>query len=425
MAKSFIPVASEHHFPIQNIPFGTGIKPGDSLPRCVSRLGDFAVDLKELENQGFFADVLPHPVFQGSFLNDFMSLSRTQWVGVRGKLQHLLSEDTPTLRDNQELRQAVLVPIENFTSTLPVQIGDYTDFYASKNHAFNVGSMFRGPENALQPNWTRLPVGYHGRASSIVISGHPVRRPRGQVKPPDASEPLFTASKRVDYELEMAFFVGGKVNELGETIDVNEARESIFGLALLNDWSARDLQAWEYVPLGPFNAKNFISTISPWIVTLEALEPFKQSLPAQDPQPLPYLNETDHSSYNIRLDSLIKTPSMEAPHKISESNMLYLYWSITQQLAHHTESGCNLRVGDMMGTGTISGPDQSSLGCLLELTWAGKNPIELPSGEKRTFLEDGDELILTGACTGEGYTIGFGEVVSKVTPALQDKYFHN
>ena len=304
---------------------------------------------------------------------------------------------------------------------MPVFIRDYTDFYSSKNHAFNVGCMFRDPATALNPNWVHLPVGYHGRASSIVVSGTPITRPKGQVSA-DKVTPQWSQSNRLDLELEMGTIIG-RSNKLGEPVKVNNARDHIFGYVLLNDWSSRDLQVWEYVPLGPFNAKNFASTISPWVITPEALAPFKVALPAQEPALLPYLVDNDLSSYNIDLKILIKTPKMEAPHTLAVSNMKYLYFSVAQTIAHHTVTGCNLSVGDMLGSGTISGTEKSQFGSMLELCWGGKETIVLPSGEERKFIGDGDSIILQGECKGNGFTIGFGDCEGTILPALADSHF--
>ena len=299
---------------------------------------------------------------------------------------------------------------------LPARIGDYTDFYSSYHHAHNVGTMLRGPDNALMPNWKWLPVGYHGRASSIVTSGTDVRRPKGQTKPPDAPAPVFGPSKSFDFELEMAFLIGPG-NSLGEPVPIDRAADHIFGLVLMNDWSARDIQTWEYQPLGPFLAKNFCTTISPWVVTLEALEPFRKSLPAQEPEPLPYLRLTNDFTYDIQLEASLRTAKMNAPHVITRSNFQNLYWSISQQLAHHTVNGCNLQPGDLLASGTISGPTEDSRGCMLELTWRGANPLQLPGGETRKWLEDGDTLAITGWCEGDGYRVGFGEASGRILPA--------
>lgn len=304
---------------------------------------------------------------------------------------------------------------------MPVFIRDYTDFYSSKNHAFNVGCMFRDPATALNPNWTHLPVGYHGRASSIVVSGTPIRRPKGQITV-DKVTPVWSQCNRLDLELEMGTIIG-KSNKLGEPVKVNNARDHIFGYVLLNDWSARDLQVWEYVPLGPFNAKNFASTISPWVITPEALAPFKVALPEQDPKLLPYLQDSDLSSYNIDLKVVLKTPTLPAGHTISVSNMKYLYYSVPQTIAHHTVTGCNLNVGDMLGSGTISGTKKEEFGSMLELCWGGKETIQLPNGEERKFLLDGDAIVLQGECKGDGFTIGFGDCEGTILPALDDSHF--
>lgn len=416
--RSFLELASSHPFPLQNLPFSAGIPLGQASPRCVSRIGDYVIDLAALEQHGLFADILPAPVFNQTTLNAYMALGRTAWRAVRQKLQSLFSFDNATIRDNPELKQAVLSPVSEFKYSRPVNIPNYTDFYASRNHAYNVGVMFRGPENALQPNWTRLPVGYHGRASSVLLSGTPVIRPKGQVKPPDAPDSLYRPCNRLDFELEIGFFVGGRGNELGHPMSISEAKDSIFGCVLLNDWSARDIQNWEYVPLGPFTSKNFLTTISPWIVTLEALEPFKIPLPAQVPEPLEYLMDRELSSYDVKLTVKLRTQGMDTGAVISESNLSYLYWSFAQQLAHHTVTGCNMQPGDLLGTGTISGTTPQSLGCLLEMSQNGKQPFTLPNGETRTFLLDGDELTLEGECRGEGFVLGFGDCTSTIHPAL-------
>ncbi|MGI8435477.1 MAG: fumarylacetoacetase, partial [Chthoniobacterales bacterium] len=291
-----------------------------------------------------------------------------------------------------------------------------TDFYSSYNHAFNVGTMFRGPENAIMPNWKWMPIGYHGRASSIVPSGTDVRRPQGQTKAPDAEAPSFGPSRSFDFELETAFVVGTG-NSLGAPVPMERAADHIFGMVLMSDWSARDVQAWEYQPLGPFLAKNFCTSISPWIVTMDALEPFRKPLPAQDPEPLPYLRGQENFTYDIQLEAYLRTAKMDAPHTITRSNFQNLYWSMAQQLAHHTVGGCNLQPGDLLASGTISGPTEDSRGCMLELTWRGANPLTLPSGETRKWLEDGDRLTLTGWAQGDGYRVGFGEVTGRILPA--------
>jgi fumarylacetoacetase len=312
--------------------------------------------------------------------------------------------------------------VQDAKMELPAFIRDYTDFYSSKNHAYNVGCIVRGPDNALQANWMHLPVGYHGRASSVVVSGTDIRRPKGQVSA-DKVTPTWSDCKRLDYELEVAAYIG-KANKMGDPIKTSDAAGHIFGLSLLNDWSARDLQVWEYVPLGPFNAKNFGSTVSPWIITTEALAPFKTELAAQDPEPLPYLKEKDHYSYDIELHVDIKTPKMDSYHNLAKSNFKHLYWSINQQLVHHTETGCPMAVGDLLGSGTISGTEKSEYGSLLELTWAGKDKIDLPNGEQRVFIQDGDSILMKGICKGDGYVIGFGHCEGKITPALDDSAYY-
>ena len=299
---------------------------------------------------------------------------------------------------------------------LPARIGDYTDFYSSYHHARNVGTMLRGPDNALMPNWKWLPVAYHGRASSVVVSGTDVRRPRGQIKPPEAAAPIYAATRAFDFELETAFLVGPG-NSLGQPIPVGQAEDHIFGLVLMNDWSARDIQTWEYQPLGPFLAKNFCTSISPWVVTLEALAPFRRPLPLQEPKPLEYLQRDEDFTFDIRLEATLHSAAMPSPHTITRTNFQNLYWSIAQQLAHHTVNGCNLQPGDLLASGTISGPSEDSRGCLLELTWRGAHPLQLPGGTARKWLEDGDRLTITGWCEGDGYRVGFGEVTGRVIGA--------
>jgi fumarylacetoacetase len=414
--ESFVPVPQDHHYPIQHLPYSAGHVRGSEEIHVLSRIGDFAIDLTLLERLGFFA---PHPhYFDSSSLNKFMSQTRSVWTEIRLRLQTLLLLSNQELQDHP-CRNEVLVPLNEVNLVIPVNIGDYTDFYCSRNHAYNVGVMFRGPENALQPNWTRMPIGYHGRSSSVVIEKDVVR-PRGQVCPP-GGEPSFSVCKKLDYELEIGFFVGGHLNELGTSIDITQANQHIFGIVLLNDWSARDIQAWEYVPLGPFNAKNFMTSISSWVVPIDALEPFKTSLGLQEPQPFPYLQDPDLSSYDISLMTYLQTPGSEK-ELISVSNLKHLYWSLTQQLAHHTVTGCNLRPGDLLGTGTISGTTEDSLGCLLEISVNGKKPLNLANGEQRSFLLDGDKLQLVAECKGNGFTIGFELGPTLVKPAIHDKY---
>src|SRR5438477_10590014 len=432
--KSFIEVPPDSDFPIQNLPFGS-YRPRDGAARAGVTIGDLILDLSVLEERGFFSDVVAAAVssgrtrnnlppgtaaattlFAGDSLNAFMALGRPAWKKTRDILQRLLSAETSTLRDNTELREHAFHKQSEVTMQLPARVGDYTDFYSSYHHAHNVGTMLRGPENALMPNWKWLPVAYHGRASSIVVSGTEVKRPHGQTKPADASAPVFGSSKSLDFELETAFFIGPG-NPLGQPVSIDHAEEHIFGIVLMNDWSARDIQTWEYQPLGPFLAKNFCTSISPWVVTLEALEPFRKNLSAQDPAPLPYLKRANDFTFNIQLEARLQTARMREPQTIMRTNFQNLYWSIAQQLAHHTVNGCNVQPGDLLASGTISGPTGESRGCMLELTWRGQNPLKLPDPQTRKWLEDGDTLSITGWCQGEGYRVGFGEVSGRIVGA--------
>ena len=411
---SFVEVPPESHFALQNLPYGV-FRSRDGKARPGVAIGDLVLDLAVLEESGFFRDLRSdaRPIFQGDSLNSFLALGRPAWRKAREVLQHLLAADTTTLRDDTELRKRAFHKQKDVIMQLPAQIGDYTDFYSSYHHAFNVGTMFRGPDNALMPNWKWLPIAYHGRASSIVPSGTDVRRPHGQIKPPDSDVPIFGATRALDFELETAFFVGPP-NKLGEPVPIAEAVDHIFGMVLMNDWSARDVQTWEYQPLGPFLAKNFCTSISPWVVTLEALEPFRRPLPLQEPAPLEYLRSPNDSTFNIELEARLQTARMRAPQTITRSNFQNLYWSMAQQLAHHTVGGCNLQPGDLLASGTISGPEENARGCMLELTWRGANPLQLPGGETRKWLEDGDCLTISGWCQGDGYRVGFGEVSGRI-----------
>jgi len=415
--RSFIEIPADSDFPLENLPFGV-FQPKEGNSRVGVAIGDLIVDLSILEGLGHFRspEFQAHPVFSEDSLNSFLALGRPAWRKTREILQYLLSAETPTLRDDVRLREKAFHAQKDVTMKLPTRIGNYTDFYSSYHHAHNVGTMLRGPENALMPNWKWLPVAYHGRASSVVISGTDVRRPHGQIKPPDASAPVFGPTKSLDYELEMAFLIGPG-NSLGEPVPIDRAIDHIFGFVLMNDWSARDIQAWEYQPLGPFLAKNFCTSISPWVVTLEALESFRKSLPSQDPEPLPYLRAKNDFTFDIHLEARLQTPSMDSSSVITRTNFQNLYWSIAQQLAHHTVNGCNLQPGDLLASGTISGSNEGSRGCMLELTWRGANPLKLPNGETRKWLEDGDTLIITGWCEGDGYRVGFGEVSGKILSA--------
>lgn len=412
--KSFIDVSPDSHFPIQNLPYGIFSPKSGGPPRVGVAIGEFVLDLKRLQQQGLFMNTMTaeSPVFAQSTLNSFMALGKVAWQETRTTLQTLLRYDNPTLRDNTPLQQQVLWPNTAVQLHLPAQIGDYTDFYSSKEHASNVGTMF-GREVPLLDNWLHLPVGYHGRASSVVLSGTPIPRPHGQMQPPRTTSPIFGPTQELDFELEMGFFVGSG-NALGQPVPVTQAEDHIFGLVLVNDWSARDIQRWEYRPLGPFLAKNFATSISPWVVPLAALEPFRVPGPVQNPAPLPYLHSPNNPTYDIHLQVLLQTAQMETPIVISRSNFRYLYWNMAQQLAHHTCTGCNLQPGDLLASGTISGPNAGSYGSLLELAWRGTKPLTLPSKETRTFLETGDWLTLTGWCEGDGYRVGFGEVTGTI-----------
>lgn len=416
--KSFIEVSPESHFPIQNLPYGVFKLKVGSDPVCGVAIGDFVLDLSVLEEKGYFkkSNLKDEKVFNKSALNTFMAKGRETWKQVRTILQLALSDENPMLRDDNALRKVALIPMQDVVMCLPAHIGDYTDFYSSKEHATNVGIMFRGKENALMPNWLHLPVGYHGRSSSIIVSGTDVIRPKGQTKADDSPVPAFGPTKLLDFELEMGFFIG-QGNLLGNPIAVENAYEHIFGMVLVNDWSARDIQKWEYQPLGPFLAKNFATSISPWVVTMEALEEFRVAGPKQEPEPMAYLQSKGNWAFDINLDVSIRTAKQKEEFIISQSNFKYMYWNICQQLAHHTVNGCNTRPGDLMASGTISGPDKSSYGSMLELTWRGENPLKLPSGEERKFLQDGDTLTMSGYCSGKGYKIGFGEVSGKILPA--------
>ena len=412
---TFIDVPAESDFPIQNLPYGI-FKPRERRPRAGVAISDLILDLSLLEELGHFRDVTSEQIFSSESLNAFMALGRPAWRKTREILQLLLSAETATLRDDAKLRARVFHKQNEVTMQLPAHIGDYTDFYSSYHHAHNVGTMLRGSDNALMPNWKWLPVAYHGRASSIVVSGTEVKRPRGQTKPPDASSPVYGPSKSLDFELETAFFIGPR-NSLGQPVSIDRAEDHIFGIVLMNDWSARDIQTWEYQPLGPFLAKNFCTSISPWVVTLEALEPFRKNLPVQDPPPLSYLKRAADFTFDIQLEARLQTAKMTEPQTITRTNFGNLYWSIAQQLAHHTVNGCNLQSGDLLASGTISGPTEDSRGCMLERTWRGANPLQLSSGETRKWLEDGDTLSITGYCQGDGYRIGFGEVSGRIIGA--------
>ncbi|MDR9419799.1 fumarylacetoacetase [Gracilimonas sp.] len=414
MLTSFIEVSKESDFPIQNLPYGAYRTESGDIHLC-SAIGEYIIDLFVLDEVEFFGgpNLKGKGVFLDSSLNYFMSLGRPAWKEARETLQKLLEKSNPRLKDDEQLRQKVLKEQDSVEMVMPVQIGDFTDFYSSEQHARNVGAMFRDPENALLPNWKHLPVGYHGRASSVVISGTKVHRPKGQILPEGADAPVFEESKLVDFELEVGFLTGPG-NELGQPIDVDKAEEHIFGLVLVNDWSARDIQKWEYQPLGPFLAKNWATSISPWIVTLDALEPFRTEAPAQNPKPLSYLDQKNRTTFDIELEVFIKTEKLSTPYEICRTNYKHLYWTMAQQLAHHTITGCNIKPGDLYGSGTISGSEEGSYGSMLELSWKGTKKLKLPSGEVRSFLEDGDEIIMKAFSKNDELRIGFGEVRGKM-----------
>ncbi len=416
--KSWLTVKKDSDFPIQNIPFGVFLT-RDDIITIGTRIGDFAIDLGALHQLGYFNEIpLTDDIFLQDTLNDFIADGRKTWRLVRNRIAKIFDTTNGELRDNVEHRNKIIFRMDEVEMQLPVDVGDYTDFYASKEHATNVGSLFRGPENALMPNWLHVPIGYHGRSSSIIPSGTPVRRPIGQSKPPEGSNtPGFGPSKLLDFELEMAFITTAS-NDLGKSIPIEEAEDYIFGLVLFNDWSARDIQAWEYQPLGPFLGKNFASTISPWIVTLDALEPFRVDSPKQNPEPLPYLQQDGKHSFDIHLQVGI-VPKGSNETIVANSNFKYMYWTMAQQLAHHTVNGCNVRAGDMMGSGTISGPTPDSYGSMLELTWRGANPLKMNDGTERKFINDRDTVIMRAYSQNNEVRIGFGECVGRIKPAKE------
>ncbi len=411
--KSFIAYSEDCHFPIQNLPYGIFSSSDNPKPRGGVAIGDLVLDLSALEADGLIAS----NYFSQPNLNLFMGAGKEIWSSVRKQIQALLDEGNSSLKDNSELRERVFYKQSVVSMHLPAQIGDYTDFYSSRQHATNVGTMFRDPNNALLPNWLHLPVGYHGRASSVVISGTPIKRPNGQTLPMGEENPVFGPCRLMDFELEMGCFIGPG-NELGDPISTENAGNHLFGLVLVNDWSARDIQKWEYVPLGPFGAKNLATSISPWVIPFEALEPFRIDDPVQEnPTPLPYLQCEKNWTFDMKLEVKIKTPTMTKSETISESNYKYMYWNLAQQLAHHTITGCNMNPGDMFASGTISGDEPGSYGSMLELAWKGTKPIQLSNGEERKFIQDGDEVIMTGYAQGDGYRVGFGNASGKLLPA--------
>jgi fumarylacetoacetase len=413
--KSWIEVPENSDFPIQNIPFGIATVAGDTA-RVVSRIGDKVIDLKVLYDFGYLADLhFALEDFDTDVLNNMMRNGKSGTRNLRNRISELFEVSNNELRNNKNHLEQALIDIDAVEMLLPVRVGDYTDFYSSEQHAYNVGCMFRDPNNALLPNWKHIPVGYHGRASSIVVSGTPFHRPKGQQKPIEDESPVYGPCKLLDFELEMAF-VTYQGKELGDTISTDEADDYIFGLTLFNDWSARDIQKWEYIPLGPFLAKNFASHTSPWIVTLDALIPFRVSGPVQDPKVLPYLEYSGDKHIDINLQVSI-VPENGLEKEVSNSNYRHMYWNMNQQLAHHTVNGCNINAGDMMASGTISGPEEGMYGSMLEISWKGTKPVSMPDGTERKFIQDNDTVVMRGYSQKDGVRIGFGEVKAKLLPA--------
>ncbi|OBQ55286.1 fumarylacetoacetase [Tamlana sp. s12] len=417
--KSWLHVDKNSDFPIQNIPFGVFLT-RDDIITIGTRIGDTAIDLGALHQLGYFEGIpLTDDIFLQDSLNDFIADGRKTWRAVRNRISQIFDADNDTLKNNTKHKETILFRLDEIEMQLPVQIGDYTDFYSSMEHATNVGLMFRDHDHALLPNWLHIPIGYHGRSSSIIPSGIPVHRPKGQTLPEGATEPVLGPSQSVDFELEMAF-ITTDANDLGEPIPIKEAEEYIFGLVLFNDWSARDIQKWEYIPLGPFLAKNFASSISPWIVTLDALEPYRVESPKPIKPQLEYLKYEGKKSYDINLEVAIQ-PKGAKETVVSKSNFKYMYWNMVQQLAHHTINGCPINSGDLMGSGTISGPTEDSFGSMLELTKNGEKPIKMKDGSTRKYINDNDTVIMRGFCEKDGTRIGFGEVSTKLLPVYKKK----
>jgi fumarylacetoacetase len=420
--SSWIEVEKKSDFPIQNLPFGI-FKTQSSSPRVGIAIGDQVLDLAILNHLGFLEDLkIDNSVFHNQYLNDLISLGKQTTRALRERISHLLNKNTADLRDNKDVQYKVLHYQSNVQMLLPVKIGDYTDFYSSIDHATNIGTMIRDPKNALMSNWKHLPVGYHGRSSSIIISGTDFHRPKGQSLPPEMigkpaeeQQPIFGPCRLLDFELETGFIIG-KGTQLGDSVTTTDADDHIFGMVLFNDWSARDIQTWEYIPLGPFLSKNFASTISPWVVTLDALEPFRVPGYKQDPKVLPYLEYNGDKNIDIQLDVFIQPEKSEETH-VSHSNYKFMYWTMEQQLAHHTVNGCNINVGDLMASGTISGPTPDSYGSMMEISWRGTKPVTLKDGSERKFINDNDTVIMRGYSEKNGVRIGFGECKGKVLPA--------
>lgn len=407
--SSWLEISKDSDFSYHNVPFGIGQFRSERF--VATRLGDTIINLDALGELGYFNSTEREALSKPT-LNALMGLGRAAVTKIRTRVQELFAANSPL---SEEQRGEVCLKADEVDMLLPSDIGDYTDFYSSIEHATNMGVMFRDPDNALLPNWKHLPVGYNGRSSSIVPSGTPIKRPMGQTKADDAP-PAYTASRLLDIELEMGFFTG-KGTRLGAPVPIDQASEHIFGMVLVNDWSARDIQKWEYVPLGPFLGKSFGTSISPWVVTLDALEPFRVPQPSQDPPILPYLQSKDDWGINIHLEIWLTTQKQRDPVRISSTNFKGMYWTIAQQLAHQTVNGTNINPGDLYASGTVSGPTPDSYGSLLELTWKGTKPITLPNGEERKFLQDGDTITMKGWCQGDGYRVGFGDVSGKILPA--------
>lgn len=416
--ESWIEIPESCDFPLENLPYGIA-KLSNEKTVAVTRIGDTIIDLQSLSALNAFSDLKIDnaDIFNQPVLNNFIELGKDLHVKVRERLQEIFGIGSNNTELTEKIKQYSLYAADGVKMLMPVKVTDYTDFYSSIEHATNVGKMFRDPANALLPNWKHLPVGYHGRASSIVISGSEIHRPNGQTMPQGAEKPVFGPSKMFDFELEMAFVVS-KTTQLGESVKASEAEDYIFGFLLFNDLSARDIQSWEYVPLGPFLSKNFGSVVSPWIVTLEALEPFRVKGPIQEPEVLPYLKTSGNRNFDINLEVLIQ-PEHGKENLVCSSNFRYMYWNICQQLAHHTVNGCNITTGDLYASGTISGPEPGSYGSMLELTWRGTKPIQLSDGSERKFIHDHDTIIIRGYSEKNGLRIGFGECVVKVKPARE------
>lgn len=416
--KSWIEVPANNDFPIQNLPYGVMKLPNGRITTA-TRIGDTVIDLATLHSLGYFQGIpeLKHNVFNSKTLNEFIKYGKPVWQKVRNILTRLFDESNTKIKSLLSDNNLALSSINDVEMLLPVSIGDYTDFYSSIEHATNVGKMFRDPDNALLPNWKHIPVGYHGRSSSIVVSGTNIHRPKGQMKPADQDKPSFGPTRLMDFELEMAF-IAGSSTKLGESIPIDKAEEFIFGMVIFNDLSARDIQAWEYVPLGPFLGKSFGSVVSPWIVTLEALELFRTESPRQEPEVLPYLQFTGNKSFDINLEVYIQ-PENQDESLVCTSNFKYLYWNMSQQLAHHSVNGCNINVGDMYASGTISGPTENSYGSMLELTWRGSKPIKLKDGSERKFINDNDTVIMRAFGKKNGIRIGFGESRTRILPSKE------